>query len=125
MPQADTGTSNGTAFPLTVIIASIVIIALAIVLRALYMPVPTQAGAAGGGHHSPPTSENPQIADCISRCKDMLNVGADLSSGLCIVADLNGYGCAVASKGKSPCHTAGSSPQILLNDSCELIKVVE
>ncbi len=70
-------------------------------------------------HTSKNQATNPAVAGCISRCTQMLKLGVDFGKGLCIVEDLNGYGCSVSNNGKSLCNSRDSLPQIVLNEKCE------
>ena len=82
----------------------------------------------GGNQNAPAVDNSPAAAvilKCVSACKQIRSTGVDLSDGLCLVEDLNGYGCAVADKsGRSPCSSAGSEPQIMMSPDCTFKGVV-
>jgi len=73
---------------------------------------------------SPPSKAD--FAKYISRCHDIctatVSVGINVSSGICLNNDINGYACAVVvhDSGHCPSYSAGS-PELIFDTNCNYV----
>lgn len=104
--------------------AHILALLLVVFVSALaYFFVPTEK-AVVSSNAGDETSHNPLIERCMEICRSSKAVGMDLSKGLCLRNNLEGYSCAVVVSDGGHCLTYfKGADEIVLDENCGFVGI--